>query len=38
LNNPQVIGASPDITEQVAPGSPFFKASTQLFESEPPPI
>lgn len=31
VNNPQVIGASPDITEHVAPGSPFFKASTQLF-------
>jgi hypothetical protein len=31
VNNPQVIGASPDITEQVAPGSPFFKASTELF-------
>jgi hypothetical protein len=31
VNNPQVIGASPDITEQVAPGSPFWKASTQLF-------
>lgn len=30
-NNPQVIGASPDITEHVAPGSPFYKASTQLF-------
>jgi hypothetical protein len=31
VNNPQVIGASPDITEHVAPGSPFWKASTQLF-------
>jgi hypothetical protein len=31
VNNPQVIGASPDITEQVAPGSPFWRASTQLF-------
>lgn len=31
VNNPQVIGASPDITEHVAPGSPFFKASTELF-------
>ena len=31
VNDPQVIGASPDITEQVAPGSPFFKASTELF-------
>lgn len=30
-NNPTVIGASPDITEHVAPGSPFHKASTQLF-------
>ena len=31
VNNPQVIGASPDITEHVAPGSPFLKASTELF-------
>ena len=31
VNNPQIIGASPDITEHVAPGSPFFKASTELF-------
>jgi hypothetical protein len=31
VNNPLVIGASPDITEHVAPGSPFWKASTELF-------